>query len=145
MTALPVVFSPHIPERPTPVSKRDKFETTLHSPPIPKPYCSVGAGPLTSFVWKTGDADSGWRFRFNIFRLFARGGRVSQLFQPADLLHFVKLIQVLASVLADDGCLTAVDRGVLNRLATELDNVLTNPRNTQFNNQGAIDGNTSHS
>lgn len=145
MTALPVVFSPLIPERPTPVSKHDNFKATLHSPSIPKPYCSVGAGPLTSFVWKTGDADSGWRFRFNIFRLLARGGRVTQLFQPADLLHFVKLVQVLASVLADDGCLTAVDRGVLNRLATELDNMLTNPGNIQFSNKGTIHGDTPHS
>lgn len=92
---------------------------------ILKPYCSLGAGCLSSFLWKIGDNDSGWRYRFNIYRLAAKSGRVSQLFRPADLMHFVKLVQVMASVIADDGCLSSVERGVLRRLATELDALLT--------------------
>lgn len=86
-----------------------------------KPMGMVGAGPLTSMIWKTGDQDAGWRYRFNLFRTAARGGRVSQLFTPADVIHFVKLAHVLAAVLADDGCLSPVERGVLKRLAAELD------------------------
>lgn len=92
---------------------------------ILKPYCSLGAGCLSSFLWKIGDNDSGWRYRFNIYRLAAKSGRVSQLFRPADLMHFVKLVQVMASVIADDGCLSPVERGVLRRLATELDELLS--------------------
>ncbi len=86
-----------------------------------KPLSMVGAGPLTSMIWKTGDPDAGWRYRFNLFRTTARGGRVSQLFTPADVIHFVKLAHVLAEVLADDGCLSPIERGVLKRLAVDLD------------------------
>ena len=100
-------------------------ETPARQSAIPKPYCSVGAGRLTSFVWKSGDDNSGWRYQFNLFRLAANGGRVSQLFAPADLIHFVKLTQVLAAVIADDGCLSPIDRGVLKRLAADLDQMLS--------------------
>jgi len=102
-------------------SRRDQQSRTA----IHQPYCSVGAGCLTSFLWKTGDQSSGWHYRFNLFRLAAKGGRVSQLFRPADLMRFVKLVQVMASVIADDGCLSPVERGVLRRLATELDELLS--------------------
>lgn len=93
----------------------------LMSPIRPKPMGMVGAGSLTSMIWKTGDATSGWRYHFNLFRTAARGGRISQLFTPADVIHLVKLANILAAVLADDGCLSPVERGVLKRLATELD------------------------
>jgi hypothetical protein len=93
----------------------------LTTPVHLKPMGIVGAGPLTSMIWKTGDQDAGWRYRFNLFRTPARGGRVSQLFTPADVIHFVKLAHVLAAVLADDGCLSPVERGVLKRLAADLD------------------------
>ncbi len=103
---------------------------------ILKPYCSLGAGCLSSFLWKIGDQGSGWRYRFNLFRLAGKNGRVSQLFRPADLMHFVKLVQVMASVISDDGCLSPMDRGVMRRLATDLDELLT--RGTeQANARGA--------
>lgn len=92
-----------------------------------KPMAVVGAGPLTSTVWKSGDEHSGWRYRFNLFVQHSDSGRVSQQFHPADLIHFVKLTQVLAAVLADDGCLTKSDRVLLQRIASELDGVLEHP------------------
>ena len=105
---------------------RDQFSgpSQRHQRTIRRPYCSLGAGNLTSFLWKSGDADSGWRYRFKLFRMAAQDGRVSQLFRPADLMHFVKLAQVMAAVIADDGCLSP-ERGDLRRLATELDELLT--------------------
>ena len=118
--------------------------SNLYSQLIPKPYCSVGAGPLSSFVWKTGDKNSGWRYQFNVFRLTARGGRVKQLFGPSELLHFVKLTQVLAAFLADDGCLSPVDRGVLNRLATDLDHLLKNASRQRPANDGGANGQATH-
>ena len=90
---------------------------------IPQPYCTIGAGRLTSFVWKTGDQDAGWRYRFNLFRMTHAGAQVSQLYKPADLMHLVKLVQVMASVLLDDGCIGHTERCMLRKLATDLDKV----------------------
>jgi hypothetical protein len=99
----------------------DEPRFPTHQPAVPKPYCSVGAGRLTSFVWKSGDENSGWRYRFNLFRLAAKGGRVSQLLAPSDLIHLIKLAQVLSAVIADDGCLSFEERDDLRRLAADLD------------------------
>lgn len=96
----------------------------LTSEKAEKPMAMVGAGPLTSTIWKSGDNQSGWRYRFNLFRQLSRNGKVSQLFRPADLIYFVKLTQVLAAVLADDGCLAANDRRSLQQIAMDLDAVI---------------------
>ena len=87
-----------------------------------KPYAMVGSGTLTSAIWKTGDETSGWRYRFNLFRMLANG-RVEQRFHPADLLNFLKLTRVIAAVLADDGCLAPAMRSNLTRLVALLDEI----------------------
>ena len=89
----------------------------------PKPYCMVGAGELASALWKTGDQVAGWRYRFNLFRMPSRSGRVSQLFRPADLTDIVKLCQVLAATLVDDGCLSPADRRALKQLVANLEQI----------------------
>lgn len=89
-----------------------------------KPYCSIGAGSLSSFLWKRGDQVAGFRYRFNLFRLHARTGQVSQTLRPSDLHDLAKLIQVLAAVTADDGCLPDAQRRELYRLAGSLDEML---------------------
>lgn len=127
------------------MTDRRQFKSEIRSTITPKPYCSVGAGQLTSFVWKSGDEQAGWQYRFNIFRLRSKGGRVTQLFAPNDLFHFVKLVQVLAAVLADDGCLSAIDRGVLQRLARDLDALLTSASTSNSTQQGKDNGLSSHS
>ena len=86
-----------------------------------KPLGMVGAGRLASMIWKTGDEQSGWRYRFNVFRTVNNAGRVSQLFAPSDAILLVKLAHVLAAVIADDGCISPDERQSLKRLATELD------------------------
>jgi hypothetical protein len=83
----------------------------------------LGAGQLTSAIWKTGDERSGWNYRFNVYRLSSRTGRASQLLRPADVLDLVKLSQVLAAVLADDGCMAAEERRTLDELAARLDTI----------------------
>jgi len=90
----------------------------------PKPVMLVGAGPLTSAIWKLGNEESGWRYRFNVVRQSAPGGCVTDLFQPMDLIHFIKLIQVLAAEIANDGCLTHDERVMLKNLAVQLDECL---------------------
>ena len=94
--------------------------SSLSTGSIPKPYCSVGAGRLTSFLFKEGDPRAGWQYSFNLFCLTDSGGRATQLFAPTDLTHFLKLVQVLASVIADDGCLASKEREQLLDLAANL-------------------------
>ena len=90
----------------------------------PKPMEIVGAGPLISTIWKLGDEHTGWRYRFNLTRQISDRGDFTDLFQPVDLIHFIKLIQVLAAVIADDGCLTSIERTTLKSLAAQLDDLL---------------------
>ena len=88
-----------------------------------KPIGMVGSGPLTALIWKSGHQDSGWRYQFSLFRQL-KAGKVSQLFRPLDLMYFIKLLQVLAAVIADDGCLSPVETGVLRRIEQDLDRLL---------------------
>lgn len=88
-----------------------------------KPYAMVGAGRLVSTLWKSGDPQAGWRYHFNLFRITGRG-QVGQLFSPDDVIDLIKLTRVLASTLAEDGCLSTVRRRELTRLAALLDNIL---------------------
>ena len=90
-----------------------------------RPYTVVGAEQLTATVYKTGDELIGFDYRFNITRLNYRNGRVSQWFIPADLLAMVKLTRVLAAELADDGCMDLELRTRLFRLASALDEAIT--------------------
>ncbi len=92
----------------------------------PKPMEIVGFGPLLSSIWKLGDVAAGCRYRFNVIRETSDKGFFTDLFQPQDLGHFIKLIQVLAAVIADDGCLSPSERITLKNIATQLDEFLTN-------------------
>ena len=93
-------------------------------PCCPKPMMLVGAGQLTSTIWKLGNEECGWRYRFNVVRQSVPSGCVTDLFQPMDLIHFVRLIQVLATEIANDGCLTHDEHLMLRTLAQRLDELL---------------------
>jgi hypothetical protein len=97
----------------------NSIRKTLHA----APYEMVGAGSLVSAVWKHGDLRSGWAYRFNIFRMRAGHGRVSQFLRPSDIHDLVKLSRVLAAVLADDGCIPLTQRLELRRLAHQLETI----------------------
>ncbi len=86
-----------------------------------RPYTMAGAGPLVSSVWKVGDSEVGWAYRFNIYRMTPRTGHVTQLFKPEDVLHLSKLCRVLAAILADDGCIPASLRSELVSLTEKFD------------------------
>ena len=92
----------------------------------PKPMEIVGSGPLLSSIWKLDDVAAGCRYRFNVIRETSDKGLFTDLFQPQDLGHFIKLIQVLAAVIADDGCLSPSERITLKNIAAQLDELLTN-------------------
>ena len=95
------------------------------APPVttPKPYAMLGAGELISAIWKTGDERSGRNYRFNIYRCKPDSGHVRQVFRPADVADLVKLCQVLAATLADDGCIPEELRRKLLDLAIKLDGI----------------------
>ena len=97
---------------------------THKRPGDPLPIELVGAGRLISSIWKLGGVDSGWRYRFNVVRQSSDHEHFTDLFQPNDLIHFIKLIQVLAAVIADDGCLSQPERIMLRRLAVRRDEFL---------------------
>lgn len=88
---------------------------------LQKPYAMLGAGRLASALWKAGDERCGWRYRFNVYRMSGRSGEVCQLLRPGDVLDLVKLAQVLAAVLVDDGCVSGRERRVLGDLAARLE------------------------
>ena len=90
----------------------------------PRPMEIVGAGPLLSTIWKLGDEHAGWRYRFSLTRQTSDRSVFTDLFQPLDLVNFIKLIQVLAAVIADDGCLNQAERTTLKKLAKQLDDLL---------------------
>ncbi|MBL8819355.1 MAG: hypothetical protein JNL58_25210 [Planctomyces sp.] len=46
------------------------------------------------------------------------------MFRPLDLMYFIKLLQVIAAVIADDGCLSSIESGVLRRVEQDLDQLL---------------------
>ena len=92
-------------------------------PKTSKPYEILGAGQLVSTVWKAGDERAGWQYRFNVYRMSAGNGQVSQLLRPADVENLVKLCRVLAMTLADDGCMPARQRRALADLAGKLDEI----------------------
>ena len=90
-----------------------------------RPYCIVGADRLSAAIWKYGDEEGGFRYQFNIFRMLAAHGRVSQLFGPEDVVCLAKLAHILAVALLDDGCIDADTKGSLRRLSVRLDTALT--------------------
>jgi hypothetical protein len=87
-----------------------------------KPYAMVGAGALTSAIWKSGDDTAGWHYSFNVFRM-SPNGTVEQRFCPHDLAYLLNLVRVIAAVIAEDGCLPAALRSELERLESLLDQI----------------------
>ena len=65
----------------------------------------AGAGNLAASLWKFGDEESGWRYRFNIFRMARANGRVSHRLLPHDVADLAKLAQTLAFALSEEECL----------------------------------------
>jgi hypothetical protein len=88
---------------------------------LSQPYAVLGAGELVSHLQKNGNEVRHGQYRFNVFRLTQDSGEVSHVLGPSDLQDIVKLCQVLAFTIADDGCLPADLRQQLFDLADDLD------------------------
>lgn len=65
------------------------------------PYIIAGSGELVSHVYRT-DYDDCAKYSFNVFKSPSDGG-VTQLMGPEDLRDIVKVCQVLAFLILDDG------------------------------------------
>lgn len=89
------------------------------------PYMMLGAGQLCAAVRKEGDEQSGWQYRFNVFRMSKKTGTVEQCFNPGDITDLVKLARVLAYAIADDGCLSRDLQEELRCLSACLDEALS--------------------
>jgi hypothetical protein len=89
-----------------------------------RPCAMLGAGNLAASLWKFGDEESGWRYRFNIFRMSKANGRVSHRLLPHDVADLAKLAQTLAFALSEEECLDRELRDDLGCLFACLDEVL---------------------
>jgi hypothetical protein len=101
-----------------------------------KPHAMLGAGNLTAALWKTGDPRSGWRYRFNVFRMHHASGRVSQRLGPGDVPDLVKLAQLLALTLSEEEDLDAELRDDLGCLFACLDDLFSPGRNEERHHPG---------
>ena len=108
--------------------KHGKRATKQRNRLVRKPYAMLGAGPLAASIWKAKRKGQQFAYRFNIFRMCARSGQVSQRFTPSDIPHLVSLVRLLAFEIANDGCLDVNQRDDLSCLAACLDEVLGKPR-----------------
>lgn len=85
-----------------------------------RPDAVIGAGDLVSFLHRTGDEPGPCGYRFNLFR-FQQNAEATHALRPADLRDIVKVCQVLALTIADDGLIADNDCQELLSLASQLE------------------------
>jgi hypothetical protein len=86
----------------------------------------LGAGRLAAALWRMPNRLGG-QFQFNIYRLDAATGRVSQRMALRDLADVLKLVQLLASLVAADGSVPTEQRRRLARLAAAIELISVPP------------------
>jgi uncharacterized protein (UPF0147 family) len=92
------------------------------SPTSSRPIAVLGAGELVSHVHRVGDVIGDANYEFNAFRI-GKDMKATHKLRPTDLRNVVKLCQVLAFAIADDGWLPNSTRTELFELANELDEI----------------------
>lgn len=85
-----------------------------------QPIAVLGAGDLISHVQRGSDPNDPANYQFNIFR-FGRELQATHELRPSDLRDLVKLCQVLAFAITDDGWLPNDSQSVLMELFEDLD------------------------
>lgn len=96
----------------------------------PRPYATLGSGPITSSLWKSDLPDTKCHYRFNLYRTNARSGLTSNWFRPQDIEPLIRTLSVLAFELAEDGCMSATLRHRLHDLAECLNEVLSDDKDS---------------
>ena len=87
-----------------------------------KPIAVVGAGDLISHVFRNNDESNEVEYRFGILRL-EDDLKVTHSIRPCDLRDIVKLCQVLAITILDDGWLDRNQNQVIEELLQSLDEI----------------------
>lgn len=87
-----------------------------------QPRAVLGAGELTAHLIQQNSSDGRACYRFNVFRV-GRRLNATHLLRPQDLRDIVKLCQLLAFAIVDDGWIGDDLRGELTQLNRELDQV----------------------
>ena len=90
-----------------------------------QPIAVLGAGDLVSHVRRGDDPNDPANYRFNIFR-FSQDLGATHEFRPSDLRDLVKLCQVLAFAITDDGWIPNDARHALLELFEDLDELTQN-------------------
>jgi hypothetical protein len=85
-----------------------------------EPVAVIGAGNLVSRLHRGDDADDPENYRFSVFRLGHELQATHEL-RPCDLHDLVKLCQVLAFAIVDDGWIARETGDSLRELVDELD------------------------
>lgn len=85
-----------------------------------RPVAVLGAGDLVSHLHRGGDAGEAAGYRFSVFRLSGELEATHEL-RPGDLHDMVKLCQVLAFAIVDDGWIPTETSHSLRQLYDQLD------------------------
>ena len=80
----------------------------------------LGAGDLVSHLYRAGEVGEVAEYRFSVFRLNRQLQTTHEL-HPSDLHDMVKLCQVLAFAIVDDGWLPKETSDSLRQLCDQLD------------------------
>ena len=102
-----------------------------------KPYAVIGAGQLTASLYKSGDAFTGFEYRFNLVRLERKSGRLVQWYRPADVVALLKLLRVLSAELDHDGCMNTSLRRQLRRISNHVDELLDDLKSDEITKGGS--------
>ncbi len=86
------------------------------------PIAVLGAGELVSQLRRLGEEINDANYEFNAYRL-SDNMQATHTLRPADLRNMVKLCQVLAFTIADDGWLPDAKQTELFQLADELNEI----------------------
>jgi hypothetical protein len=87
-----------------------------------QPVAVLGAGELVSHLYRASDPDSSANYRFNIIRLQS-DLETTHKFRPSDLPDLIKLCQVLAFAIEDDGWVCVATRNRMRDLFNDLDEI----------------------